>query len=129
MPTDHGGQKQPTTEVKGPPGSPAWWLANCHGFLVDDEAEQPIGVVDDVLLNHVGKHPCALVVVQGWGRRWLIVPVDAVTKITPAERRLTVVRSTGLDGWPQLGRHQPAWPTRRLRGALRALRRLISGRH
>lgn len=127
MPTDRGGQQQPTTDVQGPPGSPAWWLANCHGFLVDDEAEQPIGVVDDVLLDHVGKGPCALVVVQGWGGRWLIVPVDAVTKIVPAERRLTVVRPTDPNGWPQIGRHQPAWLARRLRGALRVVCRLVPG--
>jgi hypothetical protein len=128
MPTDRSGRRQPTTQVQGPTGSPAWWLANAHGFLVDDQAEQPIGVVDDVLLDHDGKHPRALVVVQGWGRRWLVVPLHAVTKIAPAERRLTVARPPDPDRWPQVGRQQPSWLPQRLRSALRVVRRLIPGR-
>jgi len=128
MRTGRGGRRQPTTDVQGPPGSPAWWLANAHGFLVDDQADHPIGVVDDVLLDHAGKHPRALVVVQGWGRRWLVVPVHAVTKIAPAERRLTVARPPDPEGWPQIDTFKPPWPLRRLRDALGVARRLVPGR-
>jgi hypothetical protein len=127
MPTDRERRRQPT-HIHQPPGSPAWWLANAHGFLVDDQHEQPIGVVDDVLLDRTGKHPRALVVVLGWGRRRLVVPVDAVTEIAPAQRRLTVARPPDPDGWPQLGARQPPWPLQRLHGALWVLRRLLPGR-
>ncbi|MGH3319816.1 MAG: PRC-barrel domain-containing protein [Streptosporangiaceae bacterium] len=71
--------------------SPGRRLAASHGFLVDDEADRPVGVVDDVLVNEDDGSAIALVVVCGWsGRRRLAVPVDDVVTILPGKRRLVV---------------------------------------
>src|SRR5687768_11166893 len=78
-------------------------LLQSHGFLVDAVPDEPVGVVDDVLLDEHG-HPHALVVSSGWfARRTLIVPVDDVDEIYPRSRRLRLRRSaTALH--PELGR-------------------------
>jgi hypothetical protein len=120
---DAGIRWQPTIPVQGPLCPPAWWLAQTHGFLVDDQADQPVGVVEEVHVDDT-KRPCALVAVQGWGRRWLVISIDAVTQIAPAERRLTVARPPTPDPRWRSGDHRPAWLSRRLRGVLRVLRRL-----
>jgi hypothetical protein len=124
---DGGAQWRPTIEVQGPLRSSTWWLAHAHGFLVDDQDEQPVGVVEDVHFDH-DDGPTALVVTQGWGHRWLVIPTDAITEIAPAERRLTVVRAVTSDRWPQAGEHQRPSLSRPLHGALRVVRRLALGR-
>jgi hypothetical protein len=90
--TDGGRQWQAVLEVDAPGGRPSWWLANSLGFLVDDDAEQPVGVVDDIQMDPDTQHPRALIVVQGWGRSRIVIPIDAVVEIAPDERRLTVLR-------------------------------------
>ena len=86
-------------------GSPAWWLTHPHQFLVDDDAQRPIGVVDDVKAHPDTGSPHELVVVQGWGRRRVVIPIDAVAEIMPADRRLVVRRST-RQRWRRLERRQ-----------------------
>ncbi|HZD38751.1 MAG TPA: PRC-barrel domain-containing protein, partial [Actinomycetes bacterium] len=86
-------------------GSPAWWLTQPHQFLVDDDAQQPVGVVDDVEAQPDTGAPHELVVVQGWGRRRVVIPIDAVAEIMPAERRLIVRRST-QQRWRRLDRRR-----------------------
>ena len=77
--------------MDGPGGRPSWWLANSLGFLVDDDGGQPVGVVEEIQMDFEG-HPRALVVVQGWGRRSIVIPIEAIVEIAPTDRRLTVVR-------------------------------------
>ncbi len=110
-------QDQPGGEGEQAIGSPGWWLTQAPQFLVDDDAHQPVGVVDDVHTHPDTGLPHELVVVQGWGRRWVVIPIDAVAEITPADRRLNVRRST-----------QQRWRThdrRRTRGILRLFGRRI----
>jgi hypothetical protein len=78
-------------------------LLQSHGFLVDAIPDEPVGVVEDVLVDEDG-HPRALVVSSGWfGRRRLIVPVSDVVEIYPGDRRLRLQRAaTSLDA--ELGR-------------------------
>jgi hypothetical protein len=110
-------QERPTVEAEQAVGSPAWWLTQAPQFLVDDDANQGIGVLDDVQTHPDTGLPHKLVVVQGWGRRWVVIPIDAVAEIIPADRRLIVRRST-----------QQRWRThdrRRTGGALRFFRKRI----
>ena len=63
-------------------------LLQSHGFLVDAIPDEPIGVVDDVLVDEQGRAQ-ALVVRSGWfGRRRFTVSVDDVAEISPGSRRL-----------------------------------------
>jgi hypothetical protein len=98
-------------------GSPAWWLTQAPQFLVDDDAQQPVGVLDDIQTHPNTGLPHKLVVVQGWGRRWVAIPIDAVAEIMPADRRLIVRRST-QQRWLKHDR-------RRTGGVLRFFGRLI----
>jgi hypothetical protein len=110
-------QERPDVEAEQAVGSPAWWLMQAPQFLVDDDAQQPVGVVDDVQTHPDTGLPHNLVVVQGWGRRWVVIPIDAVVEIMPADRRLIVRRSTE-QRWQKHDR-------RRTRGILRFVGRLI----
>ncbi len=69
--------------------SPTHWLANCHGYLVDDVTGCTVGIVDDVVA-----HPTAgwVLAVVGTRRRRLVVPVTDVVEIEPRDRRLVVLR-------------------------------------
>lgn len=110
-------QDQPAGEGEQAIGSPGWWLTQAPQLLVDDDAGQPVGVVDEVHTHPETGLPHELVVVQGWGRRWVVIPIDAVAEITFVDRRLIVRRST----------HQ-RWRTndqRRTRGILRLFGRRI----
>jgi uncharacterized protein YaiE (UPF0345 family) len=104
-PRARGWQEWPTDEAERVVGSPAWWLTQPHQFLVDDDAQQPVGVVDDVEVQPDTGAPHELVVVQGWGRRRVVIPIDAVAEIMPAERRLIVRRST-QQRWRRLDRRR-----------------------
>lgn len=80
---------------------PEYWLANCHGFLVDSESGRDMGVVEDVELEHSSGRALALVVASGWfGRRRQTVPVEHVQTIFPRERRLVVTDPAGAPGVP-----------------------------
>jgi hypothetical protein len=68
-------------------------LLQSHGFLVDAIPDEPVGVVDDVLVDENGR-PRALVVSSGWfGRRRLVVPAEDVAEICPRDRRLRLRRA------------------------------------
>jgi hypothetical protein len=79
-------------------------LADSHGYLVDAMPDEPVGIVDDVVLG-AGGTPVALVVSCGrFGRRQELIPVDAVHDVRPRERRLRLWR-TPAGAAPDLGRH------------------------
>lgn len=110
-------QAQPGGEGEQAISSPGWWLTQAPQFLVDDDDDQPVGVVDEVRTHPDTGLPHELVVVQGWGRRWVVIPIDAVVEITTADRRLIVRRST-----------EQRWRThdrRRARGTRRLFARRI----
>jgi hypothetical protein len=107
-------RERQTAEAAQAIGSPVWWLTHAAQFLVDDDAQQPIGVLDEVQTHPDTGLPHELVVVQGWGRRWVIIPIDAVAEILPADRRLTVRRST-QQRWRQRDRRR----SRRAGGLMR----------
>jgi hypothetical protein len=85
-------------------------------------------VVEDVRLDRDAEHPRALVVVVGWGRRWLVIPTDAVVEIAPAERRLTV-RQPIPEHWLEGGHRPLRRPGKRrgVHGVLKVLRRVLRG--
>jgi sporulation protein YlmC with PRC-barrel domain len=73
---------------------PEHWLRTCHGFLVDSESGEDVGVVDDVQLASGSGHAVGLVVATGWsGRHARSIAAADVQAIVPSERRL-VVRDT-----------------------------------
>jgi hypothetical protein len=86
------------------PGVPALTdvLAGCHDFLVDDDCGRPVGVVEDVAMVPVSAGPARLLVVQGWGRHRIAVPVDDVLEVVPGGRRLVITCRTGHRP-PQVG--------------------------
>lgn len=68
-----------------------YWLSHCHGFLVDSESGEGVGVVDDVELGSGSDRVVALVVASGWfGRHVRTIAVADVQAIVPNERRLVV---------------------------------------
>ena len=70
---------------------PEYWLRHCHGFLVDSETGENLGVVDDVELAPDSERAIALVVALGWfGRRTKTIAVADVQAIVPSQRRLIV---------------------------------------
>lgn len=76
-----------------------YWLCNCHGFLVDSEAGEEIGVVDDVEVEQGSGQAVALVVASGWfGRHLRTIAVADVQAIIPSEERLVVRVSEVPDG-------------------------------
>jgi hypothetical protein len=119
-PHRHRWGERPVVEAEQTVGSPGWWLTQAPQFLVDDDAQQPVGVLDDVRAHPDTGLPHELVVVQGWGRQWVVIPIDAVAGIVPAERRLIVRRST-QGHWRKQDRRSP----RRAGGILRFFGRRI----
>jgi uncharacterized protein YrrD len=78
-------------DLRGANLDPEYWLANCHGFLVDSELGRDIGVVEDVVLEPSSGRAFTLVVASGWfGRRLRTIPVVDVQRIIPSEERLVV---------------------------------------
>lgn len=76
--------------------SAGYWLAHSHGFLVDEVSGRAVGVVEDVVSGEGSALPEGLVVAAGWnGRHRLLVSVDAVVEIVPADHRLVVERPAG----------------------------------
>lgn len=74
---------------------PEYWLRRCHGFLVDSESSEGVGVVDDVELASGSNRAVGLVVASGWfGRHLQTLAVEDLQAIEPSERRL-VVKSAG----------------------------------
>lgn len=83
---------------------PELLLLESHGFLVDALHDEPVGVVDEVVVDQEGR-PEALVVAAGWfGRRRFIVPVEDVDEIDPRGRRVRL-RRRGVAIDPERGRH------------------------
>ena len=79
-------------------------LADSHGYLVDAMPDEPVGIVDDVVLESDGT-PIALVVSCGlFGRRQELIPVGAVHDVRPRERRLRLWRAPA-GAAPDLRRH------------------------
>jgi hypothetical protein len=98
-------------------------LAGCQGFLVDDDCGRAVGVVEDVVMDPDSSGPARLLVVQSWGRRRLVVPLDEVVEVAPGGRRLvTACRAGHLPQAERTGRRtwMPA-------GAITAVRSLVSG--
>jgi hypothetical protein len=70
---------------------PEHWLRTCHGFLVDSESGESVGVVDEVQLAPDSDHAVALAVATGWsGRHVRTITTADVQAIVPTERRLVV---------------------------------------
>jgi hypothetical protein len=68
-------------------------LADSHGYLVDAMPDEPVGIVDDVVLDAEGT-PVALIVSCGrFGRQQCSIPVADVHDVRPRERRLRVRRA------------------------------------
>jgi hypothetical protein len=68
-----------------------YWLNHCHGFLVDSESGEGVGVVDDVELASGSDRAVVLIVVSGrFGRHIRRTAVADVQAIVPSERRLVV---------------------------------------
>jgi sporulation protein YlmC with PRC-barrel domain len=81
-------------DLRGMNLDPEYWLCNCHDFLVDSEAGEEIGVVDDVELEQGSGRAVALVVAVGWfGRHVRKISVGDVQAIVPSEERLVVTDS------------------------------------
>jgi hypothetical protein len=93
--TDAGRVWQPVVTLVGGVPIPSRVLARCESFLVDGECGRGVGVVEEVMHNGDREDPVALVVVQGWGRHRVVLPVAAVVELAPGERRLTVACPTG----------------------------------
>jgi hypothetical protein len=93
--TGHGRVWQWVVDVD--PGLPALTdvLAGCHGFLVDDDCGRAVGVVEDVVMAPDAAGPARLLVVQGWGRQRMRVPLDDVVEVVPGGRRLVITCRTG----------------------------------
>lgn len=88
-----------------------YWLAHCHGFLVN-APNQDVGVVDDVLFDPTGCPEKLLVRTGGFRGRTVSLPVAEVLEIIPELRTIGVARDPerlGETGRPQL-RPGP-WPT------------------
>lgn len=70
-----------------------YWLAHCHGFLVDTLADEPVGVVDDLRVDPSTGAAASLEISSpvGWfrNRRFLFAAED-VRVILPLERRLLI---------------------------------------
>jgi hypothetical protein len=65
-------------------------LADSHGYLVDAMPDEPVGIVDDVVLDAEGT-PVALLVSCGrFGRQQCSIPVADVHDVRPRDRRLRV---------------------------------------
>jgi hypothetical protein len=72
---------------------PEGLLRQSHGFLVDALGDEPVGVVDDVVVDDDGL-PVALVVSHGWfGRQRRTISVEDVAEILPRDRRLRLRRT------------------------------------
>ena len=83
-------------DLRGTNLDPEDWLSNCHGFLVDSESGEEIGVVDDVELEPGSGRAASLVVASGWfGRHVQTIAVADVQTIVPCEERLVVSDPTG----------------------------------
>jgi sporulation protein YlmC with PRC-barrel domain len=84
---------------------PEHWLRTCHGFLVDSESGESVGVVDNVQLAQDSKHAIALAVATGWsGRHMRTIATADVQAIVPSERRLIVKDSAA--GRPKAARRR-----------------------
>lgn len=82
-------------DLEGVTLDPEYWLRHCQGFLVDSEAGEELGVVDDVELSRDSERAVALVVVSGWfGRHAEMIDVADVQAIVPSQRRLIVQDTT-----------------------------------
>jgi hypothetical protein len=75
--------------------TPTDLLTNCRDFLVDDDCDRTIGVVEDVITYLHRPVAAWLLVVTGWGRHRIMLPVDEVIAIAPAERRLVICCRAG----------------------------------
>ena len=60
----------------------AYWLANCHGFLVN-APKTDVGVVDDVILDANGHAEALLVRAGGFRGRDLRLAVEDIVEIVP----------------------------------------------
>jgi hypothetical protein len=92
-------------EVEVPAIDPELLLAQCEDFLVDGTDGRQIGVVERVERSGAEGLASALLVSAGWfGRRRLLVDVEAVEALVPDERRVIVdpsrLRPIGRDGRP-----------------------------
>jgi hypothetical protein len=70
-------------------------LAGCHDFLVDDDCGRAVGVVEDVVVAADPAGPARLLLVRGWGRQRVTVPLDEVVEVAPGGRRLVIACRDG----------------------------------
>jgi hypothetical protein len=69
----------------------AYWLRRCEGFVVETPTRR-IGRVDGIRYGTSQDEPAALAVRAGrFGRRLLLVGVEEVERIDPAERRVVLI--------------------------------------
>ena len=77
-------------EIEVPDTDPERLLAECEGFLVDEDG-QTIGVVEGIERDGPFGAVSALIVAAGWfGRKQLRVDADAIESLAPLERRIIV---------------------------------------
>ena len=80
-----------------------YWLSNCRGFRVD-APEGRLGFVERVGFGDDQERPEVLVVRAGlFGKRSLIVSVDAVQEVSPQGERILLRGSPGILGTEWLG--------------------------
>jgi hypothetical protein len=106
--TGHGRVWQRVVEVDAGLPAVSDVLAGCHGFLVDDDCGRAVGVVEDVVMAPDSAGPARLLVVQGWGRQRITVPVADVVELVPSGRRLVITCRTG-HRLPQVGHAGAGW--------------------
>ncbi len=65
-------------------------LAACHSFLVDDDCDRPVGVVEDVILDAQLSAPVRLLVAPGPRDQRMSIGIHEVLEVVPGSRRIVV---------------------------------------
>jgi hypothetical protein len=87
--------------LDAPRMDPEYWLAHCHGFLVNSPTAD-IGVVDEVMLDAGGQPEALLVRAGGFRGRELVVAVEDVVEIVPQAKVI------GVRSLPEAHEPEPA---------------------
>jgi hypothetical protein len=83
-----------------------YWLARCHGFLVNAPGAD-VGVVDDVLYARGGEPSTLLIRTSGLRGQIVEVSTSAVVEIVPELKTLCIER--GLERFPEEPERSSAW--------------------
>jgi hypothetical protein len=87
--------------LDAPRMDPDYWLAHCHGFLVNSPTAD-IDVIDEVMLGPGGQPEALLVRAGGFRGHELVLAVEDVVEIVPEARAI------GVRGLPEAHELEPA---------------------